>query len=77
MSFANNLKLSFQKMQKYLVKYPVTRGMLSYSIIWPVGNLIQQILGGANLDTIDWKKCLRFSIYGGLITAPSLYGWIR
>lgn len=28
-------------------------------------------------ETYDWKKCLRFSLYGGLFVAPTLYCWIR
>lgn len=28
-------------------------------------------------DNYDWKKCLRFSIYGGLVVAPTLYCWIK
>lgn len=26
---------------------------------------------------IDWSKCIRFSAYGGLFVAPSLYAWCR
>lgn len=28
-------------------------------------------------DTYDWSKCLRFSLYGSLFVAPTLYGWVR
>lgn len=28
-------------------------------------------------DDYDWKRCLRFGLYGALFTAPTLYGWIR
>lgn len=58
-------------------KYPLFRGMVSYSIIWPTSAFIQQKIAGKSWDEIDWAKCARFSIYGGLYVAPTLYTWIR
>lgn len=58
-------------------KYPIVRGMVSYAIVWPVGNLAQQSIAGKRWDTYDWGKCLRFSLYGSLFVAPTLYSWIR
>ncbi|XP_063706801.1 mpv17-like protein [Culicoides brevitarsis] len=57
-----------------LKKHPILKGMISYSIIWPTGSLIQQTIAGENYD---FKKALRFCIFGSCIVAPSLYGWIR
>lgn len=56
-------------------KYPVVRGMASYSVIWPVGCLIQQKLIGQ--EELNYPQALRFSLYGGLFVAPSLYCWLR
>lgn len=28
-------------------------------------------------ENYDWKKCLRFSLYGAFVVAPSLYAWVR
>lgn len=28
-------------------------------------------------ENYDWKKCVRFSLYGSLVVAPTLYCWIR
>lgn len=28
-------------------------------------------------DEINWRKCLRFSLYGSLFVAPTLYCWVR
>lgn len=28
-------------------------------------------------DTIDWWRCARFSLYGGLFVAPTLYSWVK
>lgn len=90
-----------------LTKYPLLRGVVSYSIIWPTSALIQQKIAGESWgklkhpadifikwkillceneaffffktkkDNIDWMKCVRFSVYGGLYVAPTLYTWIR
>lgn len=59
-----------------LTKYPVTRGMLSYSIIWPSGCFLQQLWFNED-DHINWKRCFRFLIYGGFFVAPTLYAWVR
>lgn len=29
------------------------------------------------LEKYDWKKAVRFGLFGGLFIAPTLYGWIR
>lgn len=53
-------------------KHPITRGMASYLLIWPVGNIIQQTL--SDQEKFDVWKIIRFGLYGCFITAPSLYG---
>ncbi|XP_037048572.1 mpv17-like protein [Bradysia coprophila] len=58
-------------------KYPLVRGMVSYSLIWPTSALIQQTIAGKTWENYDWKKCVRFSLYGGLVVAPTLYCWIK
>lgn len=30
----------------FLTKYPLAKGMLFYSVTWPVGNIIQQTMDG-------------------------------
>ncbi|CAO1417701.1 unnamed protein product [Diamesa hyperborea] len=62
---------------KIFKRYPVTRGMLSYSIVWPLGNVVQQKINGESWETIDWVKVVRFGMYGTLVTAPLLYSWVR
>ncbi|CRK96649.1 CLUMA_CG010054, isoform A [Clunio marinus] len=56
-------------------KHPITRGMASYLFIWPFGNTIQQIM--SDQEKFDYWKIVRFGIYGALITAPSLYAWVK
>lgn len=60
-----------------ITKYPMVRGMISYSLIWPTSSLIQQTFEGKQWGNYDWMRCLRFSLYGGLFVAPTLYSWIR
>lgn len=58
-------------------RHPVVRGMISYGTIWPTSCLIQQLIAGKTVDNFDWVQALRFSLYGGLFTAPTLYAWIK
>ncbi|XP_037026586.1 mpv17-like protein [Bradysia coprophila] len=59
-------------------EHKILRGMASYAILWPVGNLIQQtVVEKKNFNTYDWKKCLRFSIYGAFIMGPTMFLWMR
>ncbi|ERL92533.1 hypothetical protein D910_09846, partial [Dendroctonus ponderosae] len=45
--------------------------------LWPTSCLIQQTMAGKTIENYDWMQVLRFSLYGGLFTAPTLYAWIR
>lgn len=47
---------------KTFTTYPVVHGMLSYSIIWPTGSLVQQTLEGRS-----WGKCIPTSMYSHII----------
>lgn len=58
-------------------RHPVVRGMISYAVIWPTSSIIQQTLAGKTWRDYDWERALRFSLYGGLFVAPTLYGWVR
>ncbi|KAG5671233.1 hypothetical protein PVAND_001442 [Polypedilum vanderplanki] len=62
---------------KFLRKHRIVRGMLSYSILWPVGCMLQQTFEGKSISEYDWKRILRFCIYGTFIQGPALYCWIR
>ncbi|SPP86288.1 PXMP2/4 family protein 4 [Drosophila guanche] len=57
--------------------HPMAKGALTYAIMWPTGSLIQQALEGRNLKEYDWARALRFSLFGALYVAPTLYGWVR
>ncbi|GAB0094446.1 SYM1 [Sergentomyia squamirostris] len=68
--FMKNLKLVTSQ-------YPVLRGMLAYSVIWPTAVIVQQTIAGKRWDTYDYKKCVRFCLYGTFFVAPTLYMWVR
>lgn len=65
------------RIREIFTRYPLLRGMVSYSILWPTSAFIQQKISGKSWSEIDWAKCARFSFYGGLYVAPTLYTWIR
>lgn len=62
--------------RKVLDKYPVTRGMVAYAVLWPAGNLVQQGLDGSR-TSFDLWEALRYGLYGSCINAPLLYRWIK
>lgn len=54
----------------------LVRGVAIYSITWPVSSIIQQSLEPGNKD-IDWQQAAKFSMYGGLYVAPTLFAWMK
>lgn len=67
----------FSRLVAFTNRHPVARGMLSYGTLWPTSCLIQQTMSGKTIENYDWIQALRFSLYGGLFTAPTLYAWIK
>lgn len=63
------------KVIEFSVKYPVTRGMASYAVIWPLGSVIQQTMAG--VEEYDYAKIARFCLYGSCYVAPTLHTWLR
>lgn len=50
----------FKKVVHTINEYKILRGMISYSILWPIGNIVEQTLVEKKTwETYDWKKCLR------------------
>lgn len=66
-----------EPMWKVFRRHPITRGMASYLVIWPTGNIIQQTLCKGTDEKYDWLKVMRYGLYGCFVTAPILYGWVR
>lgn len=69
------MRIIWIKFREVSQKYPIVRGMASYAVIWPSGCLIQQKIIGK--DELNYIQALRFSLYGGLFVAPTLYGWLK
>ncbi|CAG9806899.1 unnamed protein product [Chironomus riparius] len=66
-----------QVVSKFLKKHRIVRGMIAYSVLWPVGSMVQQTFEGKSFREFDWKRILRFCLYGTLIQGPALYCWMR
>ncbi|XP_044753341.1 PXMP2/4 family protein 4-like isoform X6 [Coccinella septempunctata] len=63
--------------RKFLNSYPIVRGIGSYAIICPSGCLIQQSYEGKNFKSYDWLRVFRFSLYGVIVVAPMMHGWVK
>lgn len=70
-----SMKTNWVKVVAFSKKYPLSRGMLSYALIWPVSSLCQQTIAGKK--EYDFKQALRFSLFGAFFVAPTLHTWIR
>ena len=70
-----NVRIYLAKFNRLTQKYPITRGMLTYSIIWPISNLCQQTISGRK--ELDFAEAFRFCLYGSCFVAPTLYAWLR
>lgn len=66
---------TLSKILAFSKKYPVTRGIASYAVIWPIGSLVQQTLAGE--EKYDFGKVGRFCLYGSCYVAPTLYCWLK
>ncbi|XP_053987326.1 mpv17-like protein isoform X3 [Hylaeus anthracinus] len=69
------MRVIFGKFREVSQKYPIVRGMASYTIIWPTGSLLQQKIAGN--EQLNYMQALRFSLYGGFFVAPTLYCWLK
>lgn len=67
---------AYSKIYNAFRKYPLLRGMASYSIIWPTSSLIQQTFEGKRYDTYDYWRSARYGLYGCCYVAPTLYSWL-
>lgn len=52
----------------------LVKRMISLTVIWPIGNLIQQT---CRREDYDWKQLLRYSIHGGFFVAPTLHCYMK
>ena len=57
-------------------KYPVLRGMATYSLLWPSSNFIQQCIDTSR-EEIDSAEILRYFTLGTFAVAPTVYAWVK
>lgn len=68
----------FTKVVNFNSQYPLVRGMLSYSIIWPSCSLVQDYIeNGTTIENCNWVRAARYSFFGTFFMAPLFYGWMR
>nr|CAD7394256.1 unnamed protein product [Timema cristinae] len=64
----------FIRAQAFSKKYPLTRGMAVYAVIWPVSCLCQQVIAGNK--QLDYMQAGRFCLFGCFFVAPTLHTWL-
>lgn len=69
------MRIIFVRLSEFSRRYPIVRGMASYTVIWPTACLLQQKFAGKK--ELDYMQALRFSLYGGFFVGPTLYAWLR
>lgn len=62
------------RVSTFFRQHPMLKGMAVYSVIWPSSSVVQQLI---TKEDFDWKKSLRFFVFGTFFVAPTLYGWIK
>ncbi|KAL3269203.1 hypothetical protein HHI36_008285 [Cryptolaemus montrouzieri] len=68
---------ALSKVVQFSKKYPISRGILAYTLVFPTSCLIQQTLAGNKWETLDWKRVFQFWLYGTFFLAPVGYGYVR
>ncbi|KAK4020234.1 hypothetical protein OUZ56_002228 [Daphnia magna] len=62
-------------------KYPISRGMVVYAILWPSSDLFRQAAtNGIQKDkttSTDFMRLTRFSLFGTLWVAPTVFTWVK
>ncbi|XP_073824036.1 pasang lhamu isoform X1 [Musca autumnalis] len=70
--------LMLRKFSEFTHKYKILRGMIAYGLLWPCGSLAEQtLIEKRTFRTYDWKKCLKFSLFGCFFMGPTVYAWMR
>jgi len=71
--------MAVSKLAVYARRFPIVPSMITYSVLYPTANLLQQYcFRKSTAETgIDWREVSRFCIYGGLFHAPLVFNWLR
>ena len=65
----------FREIAALTKEYPIIKGMMTYSILWPSSNICQQLIQGR--EKINFAEAARFSVFGTFFVAPSLFVWVK
>lgn len=66
----------FRAIRRASEKYPILRGMATYSVLWPTSNLVQQSMDKTR-EKYDPMESLRYLVLGTFATAPTVYVWVK
>ncbi|EFX89001.1 hypothetical protein DAPPUDRAFT_191208 [Daphnia pulex] len=70
-----------RKFTVLFTKYPISRGMVVYAILWPSSDLCRQLAtSGIQKDKttpVDLPRLARFSLFGTLWVAPTVFTWVK
>jgi hypothetical protein len=73
--------MSLSKVMAVVRRYPVVTTSLTFGILFPTANVIQQTCfkkaeaGGS--ETLDWAEVARFTVYGGIFHGPLIHNWVN
>lgn len=59
---------------KFVQSKPLLRGMIFYSVSYPIASLIQQTF---EKEEYSVRRTVKFGLYGSLFVAPTLFGWMK
>lgn len=63
------------RINAFFRKYPIVKGMATYTVLWPTSNICQQTIQGR--EKYDFAQATRFCVFGTFVIAPSLYVWVK
>lgn len=63
------------KVSAFTRQFPVTKGMVTYAVLWPTSNICQQTIQGR--EKFNFAETGRFAVFGTFVVAPSLYAWVK
>ena len=72
--------MSFSKLVFFLKEHPIVPTMVSFGILFPTANTIQQLLcaKSENQSTrVNLNEVVRYSVYGSFVHGPLIYNWVN
>ncbi|CAL4184394.1 unnamed protein product [Meganyctiphanes norvegica] len=66
----------YRAVRSVLEKHPLVRGMITYSVVWPTSNLVQQSFDKTR-KKYDYMEATRYAIVGTFGMAPMVFTWLK